>query len=335
MNILITGGAGYIGSCATLKIIKNYKSHCIILDKQETINLTKLIQSYNKNLTFYKVDLTNYHQLKEIFQDISNKFKIDVIIHFAAYTIVSESEANPYKYFHNNINSTLNLLELMIHYEIPHIIFSSSASVYGKANYIPINESHPLNPLSAYALSKKISEDLIIKYSQKGINYINLRYFNPAGSIDNLGEEHNPETHLIPLLVKSLIEGKTFRIFGNDFPTKDGTCIRDFIHIQDLVVSHLISLEHLLTGKVINETFNVGINKGYSVLEVVQKSLEIFKNKINPHFKYIFDKRREGDVPILLADSQKIQEMMNFKPNYDLEDILYSVWNYEMEKISL
>ncbi|MCS6955703.1 MAG: UDP-glucose 4-epimerase GalE [Candidatus Calescibacterium sp.] len=336
MKILITGGAGYIGSCTTLKIVQKYNAKCIIIDKQETSNLEKLKLSYPKNIEFYKIDMCSYTDFKELFEHLkTNTFRIDAVIHFAAYTIVSESEKEIHKYLYNNTVSTLNLLDLMNKYDINNLIFSSSASVYGQAKYIPIDENHPLNPQSSYALSKKISEDIIHKYSQKGLNFINLRYFNPAGAIGYLGEEHNPETHLIPLLIKSLIEGKIFKIFGNDFPTPDGTCIRDFIHIEDLVESHLLCMEKLLTEEIENEIFNIGINKGYSVLEVVNKSIETFNSKIHPKFKYTIDNRREGDVPILVAQAEKIKNKLGFQPKYKLEDILLSVWNYEIQKISL
>lgn len=331
MSILITGGAGYIGSCTTLQIIKKTSQNCIIIDKIESNNLKKLLCLYPKNIIFYKLDMCNYEELANVFE----RHKIDSVIHFAAYTIVSESEKNPHKYFYNNINSTLNLLELMTKYQVKKLIFSSSASVYGNSKYIPIDENHPLNPISPYAISKKISEEIISKYSEKGINFISLRYFNPAGAIDSFGEEHDPETHLIPLLIRSMIEGKIFRIFGKNFNTKDGTCIRDFIHIEDLVESHILALEKLNNQQVKNDYFNVGINKGYTVLEVVNKAIEIFKNQINPKFDYIFDDPRPGDTAILVAKSQKIKEKLNFNPKYDLEDILYSVWNYEMKKISI
>ncbi|MFN3996097.1 MAG: UDP-glucose 4-epimerase GalE, partial [bacterium] len=267
MSILVTGGAGYIGSCATYKLIQKYNYPCIIVDKQETINLKKIQEIYPSKITFYKIDMTNYNLLEEVFKN----HKIEIVIHFAAYTLVNESEKQPYKYLYNNINSTLNLLELMKKYEIKNLIFSSSASVYGQAKYIPIDESHPLNPESSYALSKKICEEMILKYSQKGINFVSLRYFNPAGTIDHLGEEHDPETHLIPILIKSMIRGELFKIFGNDFPTPDGTCIRDFIHIEDLVEAHLLAIEKM--ENLSNDFFNVGINRGYSVLEVLNTAL--------------------------------------------------------------
>lgn len=329
MSILITGGAGYIGSCTTYKLIQKYNYPCIIVDKQETVNLRKIQVLFPNMVNFYKIDMTNYNFLEEVFQN----HKIEMVIHFAAYTLVNESEYKPYKYLYNNVNSTLNLLELMKKYEVKNLIFSSSASVYGKALYIPIDEDHPLNPESTYALSKKICEEMIFKYSSKGINFISLRYFNPAGAVDFLGEEHDPETHLLPILVQSIMKGQVFRIYGNDFPTPDGTCIRDFIHIEDLVEAHLLAIEKI--ESLSNEFLNVGINKGYSVLQVLNTALELFKNKINPKFKYIFVDRREGDVPILVAKADKIKQKLSFSPKYDLEDILLSVWNYESQKISI
>ncbi|MEN3015322.1 MAG: UDP-glucose 4-epimerase GalE [bacterium] len=331
MTILITGGAGYIGSCTTLKILQTLDTKCIVVDKQETSNLQKLLISFPNKIVFYKLNMCDLTSLEEVFKN----YKIKSIIHFAAYTIVSESEKQVYEYLSNNINSTLNLVELMVKYNVENLIFSSSASVYGNAKYVPIDEEHPTEPQSTYALSKKICEQIIQKYSSKGIKFITLRYFNPAGCIENLGEEHDPETHLIPILIKSILEGKTFKIFGNNFPTKDGTCIRDFIHIEDLVNAHIISLEKLINNEKINEIYNVGINKGYSVMDVLNKSLEILKKDTNKNFNFIFSEPREGDVPILVANSNKIQKHLGFKPRYDLEDIIYSVWKYEKQKISI
>jgi len=326
MSILITGGAGYIGSITSYKIIKNYNEKILVVDKKSSINIEKIRSKYDKNLIFYSLDITDYQNLEEIFK----KHKIRYVIHFAAYTIVSESEQKPFEYLNNNINSTINLLDLMEKYGVENLIFSSSASVYGKALYTPIDEEHPKNPASFYALSKKICEDIIESYKRKGINYISLRYFNPAGSVGDLGEEHNPETHLIPILIRSLIEGKVFKIYGNNYSTPDGTCIRDFIHIEDLVEAHMLSLEKI--EKIKNDVFNVGINKGYSVLEVVKKSIDLFKDKMNPNFSYTFYPPREGDVDILVAKCNKIQNI-GFKAKFNLEDILYSVWNYEYSKI--
>lgn len=331
MNILLTGGAGYIGACTSLFILKlNPNFKCIIIDKEETQNIKKLQILFPNNIKFYKIDMCRMDLLETVFNDT----KVDGVIHFAAYTIVSESEKEIYKYFHNNINSTLNLLELMKKYAVSNLIFSSSASVYGVAEYLPIDEDHPLKPVSTYAISKKICEDLILKYSERGINYVILRYFNPAGAIDGIGEEHNPETHLIPLLIRSMLEGNIFRIFGNDFPTPDGTCIRDFIHIEDLANAHFLSLRKLLSEEIKNEIFNVGINKGYSVMEVVLKAIEMFKEKVNKNFRYVIDNRREGDVPALVAKADKIKNRLGFYPKYTIEDILQSVWNYESQKIS-
>ena len=326
INILVTGSSGYIASIFIYKLLlTNTEFKIIAIDKEISKNKQKLLEKFSDKIKFYKINLLDYENLEEIFKSNS----IDLVIHFAAFTIVSESEKYPFKYLNNNLNSTINILDLMEKYEITNILFSSSASVYGNALYTPIDENHPLNPFSFYGLTKKISEDIIINYQRKGINYIILRYFNPAGSINNLGEEHNPETHLIPLLIRSIINNTIFKVYGNNYPTPDKTCIRDFIHISDLIDSHILAMEELLNKtNNINEIYNVGINKGYSILEVIETASKITNKRVN----YIIDNPREGDVPILIADSTKIMNKLKFKPNYDLPDIIQDVFNYEKLK---
>lgn len=329
INILVTGSSGYIASIFIYKLLlTNTEFKIIAIDKEISKNKQKLLEKFSDKIKFYKINLLDYENLEEIFKSNS----IDLVIHFAAFTIVSESEKYPFKYLNNNLNSTINILDLMEKYEITNILFSSSASVYGNALYTPIDENHPLNPFSFYGLTKKISEDIIINYQRKGINYIILRYFNPAGSINNLGEEHNPETHLIPLLIRSIINNTIFKVYGNNYPTPDKTCIRDFIHISDLIDSHILAMEELLNKtNNINEIYNVGINKGYSILEVIETASKITNKKVN----YIIDNPRKGDVPILIADSTKIMNKLKFKPNYDLPDIIQDVFNYEKLKTTI
>jgi UDP-glucose 4-epimerase len=327
INLLITGSSGYIASTFIYKLLSNYSNYNIIaIDKVSSINKQKLLSKFYNKINFYQIDLLNYQKLEEVFKEN----KIDIVIHFAAFTSVNESESNPYKYLNNNLNSTINLLNLMTKYKVFNIVFSSSASVYGKALYTPIDENHPTNPLSFYGLTKKISEEIIINYQRKGLNYIILRYFNPAGSIDDLGEEHEPETHLIPLLIKSIINKTIFKVYGNTYDTPDGTCIRDFIHISDLVDAHILALESIINENNLNEIFNVGINKGYSILQVIEKAQKILNQKVN----YIIDSPRPGDVPILIAKADKIINQLKFSPKYDLEDIILNVYTYENSKQS-
>ncbi|MGC8733955.1 MAG: UDP-glucose 4-epimerase GalE, partial [bacterium] len=312
INLLVTGSSGYIASTFIYKLLLNYSNYQIIaIDKKNSINKQKLLSKFSNKIKFYQIDMLNYQKLEEVFREN----KIDIVIHFAALTLVSESENKPYDYLQNNINSTTNLLDLMIKYKIFNIIFSSSASVYGNALYTPIDENHPLNPLSFYGLTKKISEEIIINYQKKGLNYIILRYFNPAGTIENLGEEHDPETHLIPLLIKSILNKTIFKVYGNNYNTPDGTCIRDFIHISDLVDAHILALSSIINEQNLNEIFNIGINKGYSILEIIKITEKILNQKVN----YIIDKPREGDVPILIAKADKIINKLKFNPKYDIE----------------
>ncbi|MCX7870483.1 MAG: UDP-glucose 4-epimerase GalE [bacterium] len=325
INLLITGSSGYIASTFIYKLLSQYTNYQIIaIDKVLSINKEKLLSKFKNKIKFYQLDLLNYQKLEEVFK--TNE--IDIVIHFAALTLVNESENEPFTYLNNNLNSTINLLDLMIKYNVFNIVFSSSASVYGNAIYTPIDENHPPNPLSFYGLTKKISEEIIINYNRKGLNYIILRYFNPAGVIDDLGEEHNPETHLIPLLIKSIINKTTFKVYGNNYNTPDGTCIRDFIHISDLVDAHILSLESIINEDNLNEIFNVGINKGYSILQVIETAQKVLNQKVN----YIIDNPRKGDVPILVAKSDKIISKLRFSPKYDLSDIIIDVFNYEKSK---
>ncbi|MGC8815950.1 MAG: UDP-glucose 4-epimerase GalE [bacterium] len=325
INLLVTGSSGYIASTFIYKLLLNYSNYQIIaIDKKNSINKQKLLSKFSNKIKFYQIDMLNYQKLEEVFREN----KIDIVIHFAALTLVSESENKPYDYLQNNINSTTNLLDLMIKYKIFNIIFSSSASVYGNALYTPIDENHPLNPLSFYGLTKKISEEIIINYQKKGLNYIILRYFNPAGTIENLGEEHDPETHLIPLLIKSILNKTIFKVYGNNYNTPDGTCIRDFIHISDLVDAHILALNSIINEQNLNEIFNIGINKGYSILEIIKITEKILNQKVN----YIIDKPREGDVPILIAKADKIINKLKFNPKYDIENIILDVYNYEKSK---
>jgi UDP-glucose 4-epimerase len=327
INLLTTGSSGYIASTFIYKLLSNYSNYNVIaIDKVSSINKQKLLSKFYNKINFYQIDLLNYQKLEEVFKEN----KIDIVIHFAAFTLVNESENNPYKYLNNNLNSTINLLNLMTKYKVSNIVFSSSASVYGKALYTPIDENHPTNPLSFYGLTKKISEEIIINYQRKGLNYIILRYFNPAGSLDDLGEEHEPETHLIPLLIKSIINKTIFKVYGNTYDTPDGTCIRDFIHISDLVDAHILALEFIINESNLNEIFNVGINKGYSILQVIEKAQKILNQKVN----YIIDSPRSGDVPILIAKADKIINQLKFSPKYDLEDIILNVYTYENSKQS-
>lgn len=314
-TILVTGGAGYIGSITTAELVKKgYK--VIVFDNLEN--------GHNEVVTtkFIKGDLLNMEDLNKL-----NGENIDTVIHFAAYAEAGESMQNPYKYFQNNIQGGLNLLEYMKNNNIKKIIFSSTCAIYGTPKNLPVLEENEKNPESVYGESKYMFEKILKWYDQLfGIKYINLRYFNAAGaSIDGkLGENHRLETHIIPLAVKSALTGSEFKLYGNDYPTRDGTCIRDYIHVLDLAEGHILAMNSLNEDKSSN-SYNLGTGKGYSNLEVINKVKEIsgkdFPVKVIP--------RRAGDPPLIYADNSKAVRELGFSPKYsDLETIISTAWKW-------
>jgi UDP-glucose 4-epimerase len=262
---------------------------------------------------FYNTSFGNIDELKNIF----SQNKIDVVLHFAGVALVAESMENPFKYFDINFCQAQNLLHVMILFNIKKIVFSSSAAVYGipKSEEIPIKESTQTKPINPYGESKLIFEKALEWYKKSAdLDYIALRYFNVAGASKNRGERHNPETHLIPLVIKA-IKNKNyeFNIYGNDYPTKDGTAIRDYIHVVDLVYAHILAIEALLTNKNHKKVYNIGYGHGSSVLEIVNSVQEVFKTKIS----YKISQKRPGDPSILIADPRRIKEDLNWKPKFD------------------
>ncbi|MGB9857210.1 MAG: UDP-glucose 4-epimerase GalE [Dictyoglomaceae bacterium] len=318
MKILVTGGAGYIGSHVVKDLIKK-GYEVIVID-----NLEKGHKSAVKSQHFYQIDLKNKEKLDELFKS----FKIKGILHFAASSLVGESMINPGKYYENNILGGLNLLECMIKNNVDIFIFSSTAAVYGEPKIIPIPEDHPTVPTNVYGSSKLMFEEILKWYSRIfGIRYISLRYFNAAGcDIEGeLGEDHRPETHLIPLVLKTALGQREYvEIYGIDYPTPDGTCIRDYIHISDLSSAHILALEALLLGKD-SEVYNLGNSKGFSVREVIKTAEKVVGKKIPVKE----GPKRPGDPAVLIASSEKIKRDLGWDPKYtDLEDIIESAWKW-------
>jgi len=323
-SIIITGGAGYIGSI-TAQLFKNAGWIPIIID-----DLSTGFKENIKNMPFYHADYTD----ENCYKDICHKYNPQILMHFAASTIVKESMQYPAKYYHNNVTKFISLLELMVKYSINNIIFSSSAAVYGEPLSLPIEETHPLIPTNVYGHTKKICEEILQFYNKiYKINYVSLRYFNAAGAaLDfELGEQHEIETHLIPNILLSIInKNLTFNLFGNDYPTKDGTCVRDFIHVLDIAEAHLLATDYLLQSNK-SDVFNIGNEKGYSIKDVIQTISATINNdipiKIAP--------RRIGDPPILIADSKKIKRTLGWQPKYsDLHTIIQSQWEFMISKHS-
>ncbi len=325
MKILITGGAGYIGS----------QTNLYLLEKGfETVVFDNLVYGHrhnipaNPNCQFVQGDLLDLAQLEEVF----DHNQIDGVIHFAAFAYVGESVTNPAKYYQNNVLGSFNLLEAMRKFGCQKLVFSSTCATYGTPKTLPITESEPQKPINPYGWSKLMIEQMIKDYhTAYGLNAVVFRYFNAAGADSGLrtGEEHSPETHLIPLILE-VASGKRdqIMIFGDDYETPDGTCIRDYIHTTDLASAHFLGMQKL-NGDKICEFINLASGKGFSVLEIIQMvekvTGRIIKTQIAP--------RRAGDPAMLIADNRKAREFLNWNPtNSNLENIIQTAWNWESRK---
>ena len=270
---------------------------------------------------------------KEDLNRLFSENKIDAVIHFAAFSQVAESVKNPQKYYVNNVVGTINLLDAMLKYDVKKIIFSSTAATYGEPKYIPIDENHPQEPINAYGKTKLMIENILDDYNDAyDLKSVRLRYFNVVGADKNLrvGECHNPETHLVPNILKSTFDsGKTFEMYGQDYDTKDGTCLRDYINVEDLACAHVLALEYLNNGGKTNY-FNLGTNSGNTVKEVFALCEEVANKKISVNLM----PRREGDPAKLLADNKKIKEVLNWKQQNSLKDSIETAYKWEIKKQS-
>lgn len=323
-TILVTGGAGYIGSHTVKELLKqDYK--VIVYDSLENgypeavLPPAKLIIG----------DLANKEKLNKVFKEN----KIDAVIHFAGYIEAGESVKNPGKYFYNNVANGLNLLEAMIANNVNKIVFSSSAAVYGEPENIPILETDKKEPTNTYGLTKLMFEQILNRYEiAYGLKSISLRYFNAAGADPEgqLGENHKPESHLIPLILKAALgKRENVKIFGTDYDTPDGTCIRDYIHVCDLAQAHILALEKLFSNSK-STTYNLGNGQGFSVKEVINLAKKI--TRID--FPVIETERRAGDPARLVASSEKAKKELGWQPRYsDLETIIKTAWEWEKRKI--
>lgn len=319
-NILITGGAGYIGSAVTTALIqKNY--HVIIIDKKQRPIFFN--QEIYKNLIYFQADFAD----QEIVEKIFTTYTISAVIHLAAYIEVGESVKNPKKYYDNNVIKTIGLLDCMVKYNIFNIIFSSSCAVYGLPNYLPLTEAHSKNPISPYGKTKLIVELALEDYARAyGLRFVNLRYFNAAGAWPefNLGEQHEPESHVIPLLLQAAYTGQKFTIFGTDYETPDGTCMRDYLHIRDIALAHIQALDYL-ASQLDNIAVNLGTGTGYSVKQLIIHTEQITQQTINLQYA----QRRAGDPHILLADPTLAYTLLHWKAKYsDLENIIKTAHDF-------
>jgi UDP-glucose 4-epimerase len=316
-TILVTGGAGYIGSHVVRELLRQNRKP-VVFDNLQTGH-----RNAAKGALFIQGDLSDQKKLKETFQS----YPIDAVMHFAADCLVGESVQNPVKYFNNNIKNGLQLVELMEDFNVIKFIFSSSAAVYGDPNTVPIEEDHPCLPMNPYGETKWIFEKVLQAYHDGGkLNFISLRYFNAAGADPDgkYGEDHSPETHLVPLVIKAALNGTSVPVFGTDYPTPDGTCIRDYIHITDLAHAHILALEKL-EQKRISGIYNLGNENGFSVREVIETVRKISNRKILS----VDSPRRPGDPARLVASSKKIREELGWAPNFpDLETIVETAWKW-------
>lgn len=321
-TVLIVGGAGYIGSHANALLSEQGYS-TIIFD-----NLVYGHREFVQWGTLIQGDLEDKEALRTLFREHS----IDAVLHFAAYTYVGESVTEPAKYYGNNVAHTLNLLDVMLEFDVKRIVFSSTCATYGEPNYTPIDEAHPQRPINPYGRTKLIVEGILADYAHAyGLEYVVLRYFNAAGAHPEcrIGEWHDPETHLIPLVLDAAMDkDKPIRVFGTDYDTVDGTCIRDYIHVTDLADAHIKALEYLERGGD-SDVFNLGNGLGYSVRQVIDTAREVSGRDIT----VIEDERRPGDPPVLLGSAEKAKAVLGWNPQYaDLKIILETAWKWHQNK---
>lgn len=322
MNILVVGGAGYIGSHMVKKLLVTGHA-VVVLDNLSTGHLDAVIGG-----TFIKGDIEDRSLLDQIFSERC----FDAVFHFASYIQVGESVKQPDIYYQNNFSATLNLLDAMVAAGIKHFVFSSTAAIFGDPNYTPIDEAHPKFPINPYGRSKWMVEQVLEDYDRAfGLRSVCLRYFNAAGADpeSELGERHEPETHLIPILLQ-VAAGRRERasVFGTDYPTPDGTCVRDYIHVMDLCDAHIAALDYLRATNISNR-FNLGNGNGFSVAQVV-KVVETVTGKV---LTIDYAERRPGDPAILVANASLARSILGWLPQYgDLEIIVHHAWSFEKSR---
>lgn len=320
-TILVVGGAGYIGS-HMVKMLLAQGCQVVVLD-----NLSNGYRNAVVGGDFVFADLGDKNNLDYLFQ----AYPFDGVMHFASFIQVGESVQNPGMYYQNNVANTLNLLDAMVKHKVKHFIFSSTAAIFGEPQSVPLDETHPKNPINPYGLSKWMIEQILADYaSAYGLHSICLRYFNAAGADPEgqLGERHIPETHLIPLVLQAASQRREhIMIFGQDYDTLDGTCIRDYIHINDLCQAHWLALQQLWDGNQ-SAAYNLGNGEGFSVREVIDAAKKVTGRDI----PIIEGQRREGDPARLVADANLAKQMLGWQPQFaDLDTIIAHAWAWEQQ----
>lgn len=318
MRVLVTGGAGYIGS-HMVKFLGRHGCDITTVD-----DLTTGFRDATLAGDLIEGSLLDSDFLNNVF----SKNNFDIVMHFAGSIAVGESVANPSKYYRNNLIASINLVDAMLKHKVNKLVFSSTAAIFGNPQYVPINEDHPKVPINPYGQTKLMFEKVLGDYEKAfGLKSVSLRYFNASGADPEglLGERHDPETHLIPLALRATNPSSPrLTVYGNDYDTKDGTCVRDYIHIMDLCDAHFLAIDHLLSGGE-SRQYNLGNGEGYSVLEVIQTVEKITGKKVNA----CYGPRRHGDPVNLVADSSSIHSDWGWKPNYSLEEIVSHAWQWE------
>jgi UDP-glucose 4-epimerase len=337
-TIIVTGGSGYIGSHTIIELIETTSFNVVSIDNysnstEKTFDRIELITG--KKIRNYQIDICNKTELERVFEENTN---IIGIIHFAAFKSVGESVADPQKYYYNNINSLLNILDCSLKYNIANFIFSSSCSVYGNIDELPVKETTPIGKAeSPYAYTKQIGEEILKDYSKANsqLKTIALRYFNPVGAhISGLNGELpiNKPNNLVPIITNTAI-GKIAQmtVFGDDYPTRDGTCIRDYVHVTDIANAHIKALDFLIENK--NKSnfsiFNLGSGNGVSVLEAIAAFEKISGKKLN----YQIGQKRDGDVGAIYSDNSFSEKTLGWTPKYNLDDMMSSAWKWELEQL--
>jgi len=319
MSVLVLGGAGYIGSHAVYQLIDQGES-VVVMDNLETGHR----QAVHPQATFYEGDMRNAQFLNSVFEQES----IDTVVHFAANSLVGESMENPLKYFDNNVYGTQVLLKAMIDHDVKKIVFSSTAATYGEPEAVPITETMPTNPGNAYG-ETKLAMEKMMKWTAlaHGLKFVSLRYFNVAGARETaeIGEDHRPESHLVPLILQTALGQRAeITVFGDDYNTPDGTCIRDYVHVEDLIRAHLLALDYLKQGGE-SDIFNLGSSQGFSVNEMISTARAVTGKeipvKVGP--------RRAGDPSVLIASSDKARKVLGWNPSFtSVTKIMEDAWNW-------
>jgi UDP-glucose 4-epimerase len=320
MKVLVLGGAGYIGSHTVYRLIEE-GNEVVVFDNLETGH----IEAVHPQARFYQGDLRTRSDIDLL---LEREKDIDAVIHFAANSLVGESMTNPLKYYDNNLCGTKVLLEFLVAHGIDKVVFSSTAATYGEPQRTPIEETDPTNPTNCYGETKKAMERMFYWTSRAhGLRFVSLRYFNACGahSSGQIGEAHHPETHLIPIILQAAQGVRDhISVFGTDYPTPDGTCIRDYIHVTDLAQAHILAVKYLLGGGE-SDIFNLGNGVGFSVKEVIEKAREVTGREI----KVVYEERRAGDPAVLIASSEKAKKVLGWKPEFaDLSVIIDSAWKW-------